>query len=161
MHWKRHCPLGQRRKGKGMSLPIADSSDGTTSSRFPVISGFRVSWDSRRPPGQRVLGIWLSKEAENSEHGHDAGSGVSTPRLVDAEPIQRTHGGKKYNIVTREYMAQGHDGFESLKGQRYLIDDENGQLMSAIVRKYLLGKVYTKSQFGYAELFRERLPLRQ
>ena len=36
-------------------------------------------------------------------------------------------------------MAQGHDGFTSLPGHRYLIDDEEGQLMSTIVRKYLLG----------------------
>ncbi len=44
-----------------------------------------------------------------------------------------------YKIVTREYMAQGHDGFLPLKGNKYLVDDESGQLMSAIVRKYLLG----------------------
>lgn len=44
-----------------------------------------------------------------------------------------------YRIVTREYMAQGHDGYEPLKGQRYIVDDESGQIMSAIVQKYLLG----------------------
>ena len=44
-----------------------------------------------------------------------------------------------YRIVTREYMAQGHDGFLLLKGRKYLVDDESGQMMSAIVRKYLLG----------------------
>lgn len=37
-------------------------------------------------------------------------------------------------------MAQGHDGFLALKGNKYLIDDEQGQLMSGIVRKYLLGE---------------------
>lgn len=45
-----------------------------------------------------------------------------------------------YKIVTREYMAEGHDGFESLKGSKYLVDDEGGQVMSAIIRKYLLGE---------------------
>lgn len=44
-----------------------------------------------------------------------------------------------YRIVTREYMAAGHDGFEALKGKPYLIDDENGVIMSSIVRRYLLG----------------------
>ena len=63
----------------------------------------------------------------------------STPTLVDGEPIQRVKGGRMYKIVTREYMAQGHDGFLPLKGKKYLVDDESGQLMSAIVRKYLLG----------------------
>ncbi|TBU28887.1 Metallo-dependent phosphatase [Dichomitus squalens] len=138
--------------------------------RFPVISGFRVSWDSRRPPGQRVLGVWLLQEQPS---GSTSNSGATTPTspahsgyvsserrgsasssmtsllqntatqstvtLVDGEPIQRTKGGKMYKIVTREYMAQGHDGFIPLKGKNYLVDDESGQLMSAIVRKYLLG----------------------
>lgn len=59
--------------------------------------------------------------------------------LVDTEEIKRVKGGRMYRIVTREYMAQGHDGFEALKGQKYLVDDESGQMMSTIVRKYLLG----------------------
>ncbi len=99
-----------------------------------------VSWDSRREPGNRVLGVWLSKEVE--ETLLDGRSGHSTPRLVDAYPIERTRGGRKYKVVTREYMAQGHDGFLPLKGNRYLVDDEVGQLMSSLVRKYLLG-MYT------------------
>ncbi|KAK0197572.1 Metallo-dependent phosphatase-like protein [Armillaria mellea] len=105
--------------------------------RFPVVSGMRVSWDSRREPGQRVLGIWLSKEVEDSVH--DGSSGRSTPRLVDAFPIERVEGGRKYSVVTREYMAQGHDGFLPLLRNRYLVDDEVGQMMSTLVRKYLLG----------------------
>ena len=63
----------------------------------------------------------------------------STPTLVDGEPIKRVKGARMYKIVTREYMAQGHDGFLPLKGNKYLVDDESGQLMSAMVRKYLLG----------------------
>jgi 5'-nucleotidase len=108
-------------------------------SRFPVISGFRVSWDSRRPPGQRVLGVWLVNEAADGEQ--DQGHEESTPRLVDGDEIKRHRGGRKFNIVTREYMAQGHDGFLPLKGQQYLIDDESGQLASSVVRKYLLGEI--------------------
>lgn len=110
-------------------------------SRFPVISGFRVSWDSRRKPGERVLRVWLLKEAEGNEHGRHSPSGYSTPKLVDGDPIERTKD-KKYKIVTREYMAQGHDGFTALKGTKYLVDDEVGQMMSTIVRKYLLGKSF-------------------
>ncbi|KAI1790780.1 Metallo-dependent phosphatase [Ganoderma leucocontextum] len=138
--------------------------------RFPVISGFRVSWDSRRPSGQRVLGVWLLQEQSSGstcnsgsstpttptqsgyaspQRGASASSSTSsllqntanqsTPTLVDGEPIRRVKGGRMYKIVTREYMAQGHDGFLPLKGNKYLVDDESGQLMSAIVRKYLLG----------------------
>ncbi|KAL0567578.1 hypothetical protein V5O48_014416 [Marasmius crinis-equi] len=109
--------------------------------RFPVISGMRVSWDSRRERGQRVLGVWLTKEAEESIHGD---SGHSTPRIVDGEPIPRSDTSRKYKIVTREYMAEGHDGFEALKRGTYLVDDENGQPMSTLVRKYLLGSQFVK-----------------
>lgn len=140
--------------------------------RFPVISGFRVSWDSRRPPGQRVLGVWLLQEQSSgstsnsgastpttpTQSGYasprqtgsasssasnllqNAAANQSTPTLVDGEQIKRVRGGRMYKIVTREYMAQGHDGFLPLRGNKYLVDDESGQLMSAIVRKYLLGK---------------------
>jgi 5'-nucleotidase len=102
-------------------------------SRFPVISGFRVSWDSRRPPGKRVLGVWLLNEMDV----HD-----TEPIPLHEEQIKCLKGGRMFKIVTREYMAQGHDGFLSLKGQKYLIDDESGQLMNCIVRKYLLGWVH-------------------
>ncbi|KAJ7043265.1 Metallo-dependent phosphatase-like protein [Mycena alexandri] len=109
--------------------------------RFPVISGFRVSWDSRRKPGERVLGVCLLNEIEDSETGHDAASGPSTPRLVDGAPIERT-AEKTYKIVTRSYMAEGHDGFIALQRGTPLIDDEGGQIMSAIVRKYLMGSQF-------------------
>lgn len=37
-------------------------------------------------------------------------------------------------------MAEGHDGYDALKGHRYLVDEENGMLFSAVVRKFLLGE---------------------
>jgi len=114
--------------------------------RFPVISGFRVSWDSRRPPGQRVLGVWLLDHRSGGVS--DLGEGVE---LTVDEEVKRETGGCKYNIVTREYMAQGHDGFQSLKGQRYLVGDEEGQLMSAIVRNYFLGARFVNKMLRLAE----------
>ncbi|KAJ3754516.1 Metallo-dependent phosphatase-like protein [Lentinula raphanica] len=114
--------------------------------RFPVVSGMRVTWDSRAEPGNRIIGIWLTKEMEDSIYNADGGSGYSTPRVVDAEPIARVKGGRQYNIVSREYMAQGHDGFVALQGRKYLVDDESGQPMSTVVRKYLLGE-YSRSQY--------------
>ena len=57
------------------------------------------------------------------------------------EPIERVAGGRKYKIVTREYMAQGHDGFSMLTKGQFLIDHESGAIMSSIVRKYMLGRV--------------------
>lgn len=107
--------------------------------RFPVISGFRVSWDSRHPPGQRVLGVWLQEEQADDASVISTDSGFSTPATRDGEAISRGDTEPKYKILTREYMAQGHDGFIPLKGNKYLIDDESGQITSSVVRKYLLG----------------------
>lgn len=59
--------------------------------------------------------------------------------LVDGEFVKREKNGRTYKIVTREYMAAGHDGYTALLGHKYLIDDEHGQLMSSLVRMYLLG----------------------
>ncbi|KAJ7684723.1 Metallo-dependent phosphatase-like protein [Mycena polygramma] len=115
--------------------------------RFPVISGFRVSWDSRRNPGERVLGVWLLNEIEESDSGHDASGGQI--RLVDGAPIQR-NAEKTYKIVTRSYMAEGHDGFTALQRGKELIDDEGGQLLSAIVRKYLMGSHYVNAMASLA-----------
>lgn len=71
-----------------------DIADVAGSSRFPVIAGFRVSWDSRKKPGQRVLGVWLKKEKQNAEGGYEE------------EAIERSANGRKYVLLTREYMAQ-------------------------------------------------------
>ena len=104
-----------------------------------MISGFRVSWNSRRPPGQRILGVWLQEEQADDASIMSTDSGFSTPVLKDGDPISRDSTEPIFKILTREYMAQGHDGFIPLKGNKYLIDDESGQITSTVVRKYLLG----------------------
>ena len=60
---------------------------------------------------------------------------------TDEEPIEREACGRKYKIVTGEYMAQGHDSFSMLTKGQLLIDHESGSIMSGIVRKYMLGRV--------------------
>lgn len=104
-----------------------------------MISGFRVSWDSRRSPGQRVLGVWLQEEQADDASSMSTNNGVSTPALRDGEAISREDNKPIYKVLTREYMSQGHDGFTPLKENKYLIDDESGQITSTVVRKYLLG----------------------
>ncbi|KAF8644157.1 hypothetical protein AX16_008684 [Volvariella volvacea WC 439] len=104
--------------------------------RFPVVSGLRVLWNSSKPPGERVQGIWLLDG--------DAPDGRG-------EPVKNTTEGRKYKIVTREYLAQGNDGFTALKDHPYLIDDESGQPMSTIVRKYLLGSHFVKKMARLAD----------
>ena len=104
-----------------------------------MITGFRVSWDSRHPPGQRVLGVWLLEDQADDVSVVSNDSELSTPAPRDGEAISRDDTKPKYRILTREYMAQGHDGFTPLGGNKYLIDDESGQITSTVVRKYLLG----------------------
>lgn len=104
-----------------------------------MITGFRVSWDSCRPPGQRVLGVWLLEDHADDVSVVSNDSNFSTPTLKDGEAISRDDTKPKYKILTREYMAQGHDGFTPLSGNKYLIDDESGLITSTVVRKYLLG----------------------
>jgi len=118
--------------------------------RFPVISGFRVSWDSRRQPGDRVLGVWLLNEKEVSDDGDDGAA--STPGFFDPEPIRRGNSDRKYKILTREYMAEGHDGYTAFKGKKFLIDHESGNLMSTVVRKYLLGSQFVNKMARLARV---------
>ncbi|KAI6116926.1 Metallo-dependent phosphatase-like protein [Pisolithus croceorrhizus] len=128
--------------GEGLwdALEAALSKFPAQEGRFPVISGFRVTWDSRLSPGQRVLGIWMLQETPGFGN-----NGTEGPTLIDGEEVKREKTGRTYKIVTRQYMVEGHDGFMPLVGRKYLVDDENGQLMSALVRKYLLGRRFVNS----------------
>lgn len=97
-----------------------------------------MTWDSRKAAGRRVVNVALQVHKKIDERS----AGYSTPNLLmDYEEVKRSSE-RKYAIITREYMAEGHDGFDCLKNQKMLIDDEQGQMMSTIVRKYLLGKVF-------------------
>ncbi|KAF9642736.1 5'-nucleotidase [Thelephora ganbajun] len=132
--------------------------------RFPVISGFRVEWDSCRPPGQRILSVHLDPEISESTVGtptHTPG-GVTPiqPVAVNVshdltEEVKREKGGRMYKVVTREYLASGHDGYDMLKGSKYLIEDESGQMMSTVVRKYLLGSRFVSRM---SRLERDNVP---
>ena len=62
-----------------------------TNSRFPVVSGFRVTWDSSKPPGQRILNIFIENPSSSSEN--------------ESEEVKR-ESSQFYRIITREYMAQ-------------------------------------------------------
>ncbi|KAH9484179.1 Trifunctional nucleotide phosphoesterase protein YfkN [Psilocybe cubensis] len=126
--------------------------------RFPAISGFRVTWDSRREPGHRVLGVWLlipSNEAESNKE-------IDKSHYAE-EPVKNEVGGRTYRIVSREYMVQGHDGFEALTKGKILVDHECGEMLSTIVRKYMLGshfvnKVIRKKEEKISFLRKTTLP---
>ena len=143
--WRQDWGLGLRKKGIS-SFPLAPRCALTSvASRFPVISGFRVVWDSRRPPGQRVVSVHLDPGVGESTVGaplSPTGVGPTVNVTRDpAEEVKREKGGRMYRVVMREYLASGHDGYEMMKGNKYLIEEEAGQMMSQVVRKYLLGEL--------------------
>lgn len=123
--WKLLSQLGLLRKGTlpsntSVSLPVHSdvlSQALSGNIRFPCFMGLSAS---TRPACLRCLA---------AKRG-----GSSTPNLVDGKEIKREKKGRKYSIITREYMAQGHDGFVPLKGNKYLIDDEVGQIFNTLVR---------------------------
>jgi hypothetical protein len=48
-----------------------------------------------------------------------------------------------YRVTTREYLAQGKDGYMALKNSKFLVDGEHGMLLTQIIRKYFMGaKMY-------------------
>ncbi|KLO14900.1 Metallo-dependent phosphatase [Schizopora paradoxa] len=110
--------------------------------RFPAVSGLNVIWDSRKPPGERVLNVMLQLQDIKGKKALGYDSGYTTPTTAEYEGIKRDD--KKYKIMTREYMSEGHDGFDVMKKCKYIVDGEQGQMMSSIVRKYLLGADYIK-----------------
>jgi 5'-nucleotidase len=106
----------------------------TFSRRFPIVSGLRVEWDSRRPKGERVLSVTLIEGSQETSQNGDQKEAEVKESSISRE------GGRLYNIVTRLYMAQGFDGYEAFKDCKFLVDEENGRIMSDLVRHFLLGK---------------------
>ncbi|KAI9183847.1 hypothetical protein H9P43_002899 [Blastocladiella emersonii ATCC 22665] len=86
--------------------------------RFPQVSGLSFEFDPSLPPGSRVLSVTMTCTA--FEH----------------LPLDRA---QTYRVATRNYLADGHDGFTSLVPHTTVVDDESGMLITTILRKYFLG----------------------
>jgi 5'-nucleotidase len=86
--------------------------------RFPQVSGIRFAFDPAKPQGSRCSEVEI------------AGAPVDLER--------------DYTLCTREYMVRGKDGFTSLLIEEHggvaksIIDEENGLLISTILRQYFL-----------------------
>ncbi|KAM0348736.1 hypothetical protein ACHAPU_004175 [Fusarium lateritium] len=87
--------------------------------RFPQVSNIRFEFDPSKPRGERVL--WAD---------------------IGGKPYEPE---KLYVLCTRGYMGRGKDGFTSLlvKSEggeaEEIIDEENGILISAMLRQYFMG----------------------
>lgn len=95
--------------------------------RFPQVSGMRVVWDSSRPPGNRVVSVDLLEvphtDATCKSYEFCPGDGKTESVLVHRQeprlraPLQRD---QQYRVVTREYLAQGNDGYSALSRGRFM-----------------------------------------
>ncbi|KAE8543376.1 hypothetical protein D1P53_000082 [Cryptococcus gattii VGV] len=144
--------------GKGIwnALESALSKWPAQEGRFPIVSGLAVKWDHTRPSGQRILAIHqLARPKKDDDDWEDPADMVDFKEREDGttvvvkqkklqlgEEVKNEEGGRMYKVITRDYMAQGYDGFEALKNRNFIVDDENGQIMSSILRSFLLGSSY-------------------
>lgn len=97
--------------------------------RFPHVSNIFFEYNSSLPVGERIVSCKIGGE--------------------DLMPD------KKYTLATRGYMAKGKDGYEALTtehgGAEDVVDEENGVLISMILRQYFLSlKVMGKWRRGGA-----------
>ena len=86
--------------------------------RFPQVSNIEFTFDPTKPEGSRCSDIKIGEQP------------------VDLE--------KEYKLATRDYMVRGKDGFTSLMLEeeggpaRSIVSDENGGLISMIIRQYFM-----------------------
>lgn len=122
------------------------------------MAGLSIVWDSRKPPGSRLVEVHLLQDihlfdsdgqrkgeeeignktsisfSPSQEGGYSID--VHRPKICKGKKLQMD---KVYRVCTREYMADGHDGYTALSNGKAIIDHESGALMSTQVRKFLLG----------------------
>ena len=85
-----------------------------TAGRFPQVSGLKVVYDPRRPPGARVM-----------EVHHDG---------VALDPDG------KYTLATNDFMARGGDGYRVFTDKKPLIEARAGTLMASHVIDYITAR---------------------
>ncbi|KAK5100139.1 hypothetical protein LTR70_003331 [Exophiala xenobiotica] len=90
--------------------------------RFPQVSNITFTFDPSLPPGKRI--------PNPTKNITIAGQSLDLQ--------------KKYKLVTRDYMARGKDGFDSLlvKSEggelEEIVSEENGMLLSMLLRQYFM-----------------------
>ncbi|RUP51290.1 5'-nucleotidase, partial [Jimgerdemannia flammicorona] len=129
--------------------------------RFPQVAGLRIEWDPKGEPGARVRKVLVTKSNGDSHHGGERQhpSGLLAPPTGRPAPLPSQPQGepldleREYVLATREYMAQGGDGFTSLvtPPHDYIVDGENGMLISALFRRYFLGLKYVNAMRTHFE----------
>lgn len=93
----------------GLARVAEDKEDG----RFPQVSGIRYRFDARKPAGARLVDI-----------------------AVAGQPLDDAH---VYTLAANTYILGGGDGYDMLKGLKYLVSPEDADVAAAVVMNYLGG----------------------
>jgi len=81
--------------------------------RFPCVSGIRFSFDGTKPELERV----------------DRTSVEVGGQVLDLD--------RKYTLATKQYVADGNDGYVCFRGSETLIDEEHAAPVQQILRNHL------------------------
>lgn len=88
--------------------------------RFPQVSGVSFAFDPKKPPGQRIDPQFV--------------------RIGD-EPLDKN---QKYRLVTKNYLAQGKDGYDVFKECEVLLrEDESPELCTAVQNHFQAVRILT------------------
>ncbi|CAO3597150.1 unnamed protein product [Absidia cylindrospora] len=130
--------------------------------RFPLVAGIRVEWSSQNAPGHRIKSILCVNHTNTSATHHHSILPDQDELLAKYQPENMTPLDleREYIVVTRSYMALGYDGYKALKvtPDKYIVDKENGVLISTLYRKFFLGLKYVNA---FREHFAKQHPEQQ
>jgi 5'-nucleotidase / UDP-sugar diphosphatase len=90
------------------------SSVETKSGRFPQVSGLAIAYDPAKPAGHRISRV-----------------------LADGKPLDPR---RRYRLATTDYLANGGDGYETLKAAKVLVNAEAAPLLVNVVADYVAAK---------------------
>lgn len=80
--------------------------------RFPQVAGISFGFDPEKPPGQRVDTKYIRVGDE----------------FLDTE--------QKYRVVTKQYLYNGKDGYDSFKNAEVLVDEDSSPALSTAVQNH-------------------------
>ena len=94
--------------------------------RFPQVSGLKFSFDPSQPCGSRV---------------------VSDSVFVGDKAMELN---RPYKLVTKGYIAHGRDGYDVFKHCDVIVSEEEGPILTSIVRNHFTA--CSKLQNGFSEV---------
>jgi 5'-nucleotidase len=110
--------------------------------RFPIVSGLKIEYNPNAEPGHRLRNVWLTEKSPHTPRESVVESDHEIPNIIEKLDLQ-----KIYTVCTRNYLAIGCDGYTAFaqSNTQFLIDEENGILLSTLIRRYFLGLYYVNA----------------